>query len=324
MHAALPLSIIYIFRPLLPFTGAPIKTIIAYAAIYIVWGSTYLFIKLAVHEINPFLLVGLRFILGGMLLLLFTWKAGYFKIAPSLLEIRNSIIVGALLLLGGNGLVSLAQTRVESYIAALIVSSVPVVVMIIDTLLLRKKPPLTGWLGALLGFSGIALLFYRHGVSFSVSWHMVILLIAVVFWALGTSLSKVLAQPERSAVNSAIQQGAIGIGALSGIAILNPSSLAVLPHISPIALVSILYLAVVGAAALAAYAYLLSHEPNHRIVTYALVNPLIAILLGIVLAGEKAVPHLVPGTILILSGLALLFYGERLVLMLKSMKQPRV
>ncbi|MBN1129782.1 MAG: EamA family transporter, partial [Chitinispirillaceae bacterium] len=91
-----------------------------------------------------------------------------------------------------------------------------------------------------------------------------------------------------------------------------------LPHISPIAWMSVLYLAVVGSAALAAYAYLLSHEPNHRIVTYALVNPLIAILLGITLAGEKAVPHLVPGTLLILSGLALLFYGKRLFLMLKQ------
>ncbi|MBN1130174.1 MAG: EamA family transporter, partial [Chitinispirillaceae bacterium] len=201
-----PVPIIYFSCPPVKQKGARIKTILAYAAIYIVWGSTYLFIKLAVQEINPFLLVGLRFTLGGMLLLLFSWKMGFFQKKPSLLEIRNSIIVGALLLLCGNGLMSLAQTRVESYIAALIVSSVPVLVMINDTLLLRKKPPLTGWLGALLGISGIALLFYRHGVSFSVSWHTVILFIAVMFWALGTSFSKVLVPPGRSAVNSAIQQ----------------------------------------------------------------------------------------------------------------------
>jgi drug/metabolite transporter (DMT)-like permease len=229
-----------------------------------------------------------------------------------------------LLLAGGNGLVCLAQTRLESYIAALIMSSTPVVVMMIDMLLLRKKPPITGWIGAILGFCGIALLFYRHGASFSLSWYMAILFIAVVFWALGTSLSKVLALPGKSAVNSGIQQTAIGIGALSGIAIASPSAFAALPHISQIALTSILYLAVVGSATLAAYAYLLAHEPNHRIVTYTLVNPLIAILLGLFFAGEKAVPHLVPGTILILSGLALMFYGERMILMLKRMKQPPV
>jgi drug/metabolite transporter (DMT)-like permease len=312
----LPLSIIQRKRP--------IKTIIAYAAIYIVWGSTYLFIKFAVHEINPFLLVGMRFFLGGMLLLLFTWKAGYLRKPPSLLEIRNSIITGTLLLLGGNGLVSLAQTRVESYIAALIISSTPVAVMMIDTLLLRKKPPVTGWIGAILGFCGIALLFHRHGASFSLSWFMVILFAAVTFWALGTSLSKVLALPGKSAVNSGIQQTAIGIGALSGIAVVSPSSLAVLPHISPIAWTSILYLAVMGSAALAAYAYLLSHEPNHRIVTYALVNPLIAIILGLTFGREHPVAYLVPGTIMILSGLALMFYGERTFLMLKRMKQPPV
>lgn len=302
----------------------PIKTIIAYAAIYIVWGSTYLFIKFAVHEISPFLLVGLRFTLGGALLLGFAWKAGYFSIAPSAREIRNSIITGALLLAGGNGLVSLAQTRVESYIAALIMSSTPVVVMMIDTLLLRKKPPNTGWIGAILGFCGITLLFYRQGASFSISWYMVILFTAVAFWALGTSLSKVLALPGKSAVNSGIQQTVIGIGALSGITIASPSSFTALPHISPIAWTSILYLAFVGSATLAAYAYLLVHEPNHRIVTYTLVNPLIAIVLGLTFGLEQPVAYLVPGTILILSGLALMFYGERLVLMLKRMKQPPV
>jgi drug/metabolite transporter (DMT)-like permease len=289
-----------------------------------VWGSTYLFIKFAVHEINPFLLVGLRFALGGGLLLGFAWKAGYFRIAPSAREIRNSIITGALLLAGGNGLVSLAQTRVESYIAALIMSSTPVVVMMIDTFLLRKKPPKTGWIGAILGFCGIALLFYRQGASFSISWYMVILFTAVAFWALGTSLSKVLALPGKSAVNSGIQQTVIGIGALSGITIASPSSFAALPYISPIAWTSILYLAFVGSATLAAYAYLLVHEPNHRIVTYTLVNPLIAIVLGLTFGLEQPVAYLVPGTILILSGLALMFYGERLFPMLKRMKQPPV
>jgi drug/metabolite transporter (DMT)-like permease len=259
----------------------------------------------------------MRFAMGGGLLLGFAWKAGYFRNAPSGRQILNSIITGALLLAGGNGLVSLAQTRIESYIAALIVSLTPIVVMMIDTFLFQKKPPITGWIGAMLGFCGVALLFYRQGAEFSVSWHMLILLIAIGFWALGTSLSKRLALPGKSAVNSAIQQTAIGIGALSGIIIVSPSSFAVLPHISLVAWSSILYLTVVGSAALSAYAYLLAHEPNHRIVTNTLVNPLIAILLGLTFGGEKAVPHLVWGTILILSGLTLMFYGERIIFLLK-------
>ena len=288
------------------------------------WGSTYLFIKFAVNEINPYLLVGLRFTLGGGLLLGFAWKAGYFRIAPSGREIRNSILTGAFLLAGGNGFVSLAQTRVESYIAALIVSLTPVVVMMIDTFLFQKKPPITGWIGAIIGFCGVTLLFYRQGASFSVSWYMILLLLAIAFWAMGTSLSKVLVLPRKSVVNSGIQQAAIGIGALSGIIIVSPSSFAALPHISLVAWSSILYLTVVGSTALTAYAYLLAHEPNHRIVTNTLVNPLIAILLGLTFGKEQPVPHLVLGTILILSGLALMFYGERIILMAKSMKQTSV
>jgi drug/metabolite transporter (DMT)-like permease len=266
--------------------------------------------------------VGLRFIIGGSLLLLFAWKAGYLRKPPSGREVLNSIITGTLLLAGGNGLVSLAQTRVESYIAALIVSSIPVVVMMLDALLLRRKAPFTGWIGAGIGFCGIALLFYRQGVRFSFSPYVAVLFLAAVLWALGTSLSKVLVLPVKSALSSGIQQTTVGIGAMMGIVIITPSSLIALPQVSIVACASVLYLAVVGSAALAAYAYLLNHEPNNRIVTYALVNPLIAIILGLVIAKEIAVPYLVPGAALILGGLALMFYGERIVLALKKTKHP--
>jgi drug/metabolite transporter (DMT)-like permease len=207
--------------------------------------------------------------------------------------------------------VSLAQTRVESYIAALIVSSVPVVVMMIDALLLRKKAPLHVWIGACIGFCGITLLFYREGASFSFSPFVAVLLLAVILWALGTSLSKVLALPAKSVVNSGIQQITVGIGAMTGIVLFSPSSLQHLGDVSMTAWAAVLYLAVVGSAALAAYSYLLAHEPNHRIVTYALVNPLIAIVLGLTFGREQPVPYLVPGAALILGGLALMFYGER-------------
>ena len=197
-------------------------------------------------------------------------------------------------------------------------------VMMLDALILRRRAPLTGWIGAGVGFCGIALLFYRQGVEFSFSPHVAVLFLAVVLWALGTSLSKVLVLPIKSALSSGIQQTAVGIGAMVAIVAGSPSSLGALQQASPVAWVSVLYLAVVGSAALAAYAWLLGHEPNHRIVTYALVNPLIAIFLGLVIAGEKAVPHLVPGAALILGGLALMFYGERMVLALKKTKHPPV
>src|SRR5512135_1650928 len=133
------------------------RTWTALIALYIVWGSTYLAIRFAVESIPPFLMAGTRFLISG--LILYGWRRLAGDPAPTRRQWRSTIIVGLLLLLGGNGMVSWAEQHVASGIAALIVASVPLWMVLIDVLRPRGTRP--DWkilLGLFIGFSGIALL----------------------------------------------------------------------------------------------------------------------------------------------------------------------
>ncbi len=133
------------------------KVWMAMLAIYIVWGSTYLAIRFAVETIPPFLMAGTRFLVSG--LILYLWRRAAGDPTPTRRQWKSAIIVGLLLLLGGNGLVSWAEQRVPSGIAALIVASIPLWVTLIDALRPHGiKPDWKIMLGLLIGFGGIVLL----------------------------------------------------------------------------------------------------------------------------------------------------------------------
>lgn len=302
-----------------------VKLLLAYLTVYIVWGSTYYFIKLAVEELPPFWLVGLRFSIGGIILLgaFLVNKAKYQKI--TIKQFVNASIIGILLLAGGNGFVSMAEKKVDSYLAALIVACTPVVVLFYDSLLFRKKVSLIGWCGAILGVFGVAVLLLR-GSGFSINWniHIVYVLLAVFLWAMGTSLSKVLEIPKDSFVNTTIQLCVVGFGCLIGAAIeTNPSQINWF-HLSMPTWIALLFLSLIGMVALVAFSYLLYNQTTTRVVTYAFVNPIIAVGIGIILGKEEKVPYLLPGILLILSGLFLTFYGDIVVKMVQRsfQKQP--
>ncbi len=291
-----------------------LKVIFAYLIVYVVWGSTYLFIRMAVQDFSPFFVVGMRFLTGGILLVIFCFLRGFYKIPLSWKQIRNSLITGGLLLAGGNGLVTTAQKNVNSYLTALIIASTPVVVLIFDRVLFGKRVQLSGWFGSLLGIAGVSLLLLQNEgtVRFQLSPEIVLILGAMVSWALGTSLTKQFEMPRNSIVNASIQLFSVGIVFSLMAALKYPSELSNLPNVSLSSVAAVLYLALFGTVALGAYSFLLYTEPSKRVVTYALVNPLIAVLLGIVVAGESRVPFLIPGTFFILCGLILMFYGSTL------------
>lgn len=291
-----------------------LKIALSYLLIYTVWGSTYLFIRIAVQELPPFFIIGTRFLTGGILLGIYCLFKGYLSKPPSLLQIRNSVLTGTLLLAGGNGLITLAQKNVNSYISALIVALTPITVLLFDRILFRKEIARSGWWGAVLGIVGVSILLLKGEGTFGVQLTPQILIIfgGMVLWALGTSLSKQLQMPQNSIVNACIQLTFIGaVFSLSALFV-TPVDYDYLKSVSVKSLGSVVYLTVFGTLALVSYSYLLYKEPSRRIVTYTLVNPLIAVFLGIVLAKETSVPFLIPGTVLILSGLALMFYGPRL------------
>lgn len=283
--------------------------VLAYIMIYTVWGSTYFFIKIAVVELPPFIVVGVRFVLGGMLLGLYAKYRGFLNTLPTGKEILNSVIIGILLLVGGNGLVSIAVKSVDSYLAALIVATTPMAVLFYDRFLFKRQVSLMGWIGTGVGIIGVAFLLIKEDTPFpTITLPALLVILAVLLWAMGTSLTKVLHLPGNSVVNGAIQLSIVGIGTLIVANFFTPMTQICWQDISIKTYGSVFYLVVLGSIALAAFSWLLYNEPNSRVMTYAFVNPLIAILLGMTLGGEKPVPWLIPGTGLILLGLFLMFY----------------
>jgi drug/metabolite transporter (DMT)-like permease len=267
-----------------------VKTWVALLALYLVWGSTYLAIRYAVETIPPFLAAGARFLVAG--LILYTWRRLAGDASPTPRQWRSTAIVGTLLLLGGNGLVSWAEQRVASGIAALIVGSVPLWMALFEALRPRGIRP--GWqtiIGLLIGFGGIALLvgpteligrdqpLDPGGVA--------ALLLAAFLWSLGSIYSRSADLPPSSLMTTAAEMltGSLGLF-LFGTLVGDWSHL----HLSAISLRSLFglaYLILAGSLiGFVAYAWLLRNVSVSLASTYAYVNPLIAILLGAWLADE--------------------------------------
>ena len=288
--------------------------LLSYATVYLVWGGTYLFIRLAVRTIPPFYVVGLRFLTGGILFLLIALLSGRMKRMPTGKEIAASVFLGTFLLLGGNGLVTLAEKKVDSYLAALVISSTPMAVALFDLLLIGKKLSLVGWLGILAGMAGVFTLLY-DGTSFALSFTPEILLVIAGLgsWAFATSLGHRIKVYPDVFVNSGIQMIFVGAVCLLVLQATQPLTLQQVSSFSALSITGLAYLAVIGSAAFVAYNFLIKNEPAIRVVSYAFVNPIIALFLGLAVAGETARPFLAPGVVLILLGLFAMLYGDVLI-----------
>jgi len=291
----------------------PGLVIASYATIYLVWGSTYFFIRQSVLTIPPMWVMAIRWLIGGALLMGFAAFRGGLRPLPSGRAILSSIVLGTLLILGGNGLITVAERHVDSYLAALLASSTPILVALIDSLLLRKTLTAARVLGVLFGFVGVAVLLYNgHSLAASLSPSVLIGLAGVLSWSLATSLGHRFPVSGDNTVNSGIQMLFVGAVCLAASFVIGPTPAAVLSHASTLALIGVIYLGVLGSLAFSAYTWLVQVEPAERVVSYALVNPIIALFLGLTLASETPTPYLVLGVPLALVGLGFMLYGERL------------
>jgi len=282
--------------------------------LFVVWGSTYFFIKMAVGSIHPFYIIGLRS-LGGSLLLWTLSRVSRGKTSmPTRKQILSSLLLGVLLLIGGTGLITIAEQSVDSYIAALLIASTPMVVATYDRILLGIRIAPIRLLGIAIGFSGVALLLY-NGSSLADSLRPGILLVisGVASWGLATSLGHKMETPPNPLINSSLQMFFVGVICLVGSSFVYPPLPQVLAQASTHSLLALLYLAIVGSLAYGAYTYLIAHEPAIRVSSYSLVNPVIATLLGLVVGDETPVPLLAAGLPLVLVGVALMLYGETVV-----------
>ena len=284
------------------------KLVAAFAAVYVLWGSTYLAIRFGVETIPPFLMAGTRHLTAGVLLYLWTrWRGGP---RPSALHWKNAAIVGGLMLLGGNGLVTWAEQRVPSGLAALIVASVPIWMAVMVGIEKRARPGAAVIAGLLLGLAGIALLVLPG--RFAGNGHVdplgaAALLTAALCWSFGSLVSRRVALPSSTSMATAMEM--IGGGVLLWIAglLFGESSRLDLTAISGRSAISLGYLVVFGSLiGFSAYVWLLKVTTPARVSTYAYVNPIVAVLLGALFAGEIITTRVALAALVIVGSVALI------------------
>jgi drug/metabolite transporter (DMT)-like permease len=283
---------------------------LALFTLYIAWGTTYLAIRFAVESIPPFFMTGTRFLVAG--LVLYIWRRLAGDPAPTRVQWRSAIIIGTFLLVGGIGGVTLAERYVPSGIAALIVSAAPLWILVIGAL--RRGGDRLTWqsmTGVLIGLAGIVILVNPEGQSTHQPVYsllgIVILLWAGISWAIGSIYSHEAKLPDSALLGNGMEllAGAGGsylIGLLMGEARQLDVSAISLRSLSGLG-----YLIVVGSLiGFVIYTWLLREAPTPLVVTYAFVNPLVAVVLGSLVAGEALNPRILIAAPLILMAIGLI------------------
>lgn len=291
------------------------QVVLALAAVYVVWGSTYLAIAVAIRTIPPLLMAGVRYLIAGGLL--YGWARWRGAARPSRLHWRSALVVGGLLLLGGNGGLVWAEQRVASGTAALLVSTVPLWMVVLDWL--RPGGARPGWkvfAGVALGLAGVILL-VRPGQSGGTGGHLDPLGVAVVLlgalsWAWGSLRSRNAILPESQLLATALEMlcgGALLV--LAGTALGEPAHLR-FAEVTPGSWLALLYLITFGAlVGFTAYVWLLRAAPPALVGTYAYVNPIVAVFLGWLILGEPLTGRTLVAAAVIISGVILITLSRR-------------
>lgn len=282
----------------------------ALIAVYIVWGSTYLAIRFVVETMPPFLAAGFRFLIAGGVLYIFTRLRG--DKAPLRLEWRSAAIVGFFLLVGGNGAVMWAEQRVASGIAALMIASVPLWIALLDAIRPGGRRP-DRWVivSVLAGFAGIIILIGPAqfiGIEDRVDLvGIAVLLFAAFSWAIGSLYNRGANLPASPLLGTGMEMLAGGLGLLILGTVVGEWSQMEFAEFSTNSLLGFAYLVVFGSwVGFASYIWLLRVAPITLVSTYAYVNPLVAILLGSLLAGEALTTRVMLAALFILGSVVVI------------------
>lgn len=254
---------------------------VALAALYLIWGSTYLGIEVAMRTLPPLLMLSVRFLVAGAVLWLLVGRGQ----RPTLRHWRAAAVIGAALLLFGNGGVALAQETIDTGTVALIVGSVPLWLALLDRVFLGQRLAPAAVAGLVVGFGGVA--FLAGGVGGGSLGGAALVLVASLAWAAGSLYARRAAAPRRPLTGAALQMLAGGV--LLGLAGLARGEAGQVDPaaVSGESVAALVYLIAFGSlVGFSAYAWLLRNAPMSLVGTYAYVNPVVAVALGTLLLGE--------------------------------------
>jgi drug/metabolite transporter (DMT)-like permease len=289
--------------------------ITAFAALYLIWGSTYLFIRLAIDSIPPFLMAGSRYLTAGVLMYAIA-RAQAAK-RPALVTWRSSLVIGGFLLLGGNGGVTVSEKYIDTGLAAVIVATVPIYIVLLSWASgSAPRPSVPVLIGLAGGFLGVGILM-APSLHFSTNETrhpgigMLILLVASLLWSIGSLYS-------RGAKNADSPFLAAGQQMICGGLLLLLAGFITREQFHPDSVTAYsiwawVYLVLIGAIiGFSAYIYLLRHCDPAKVATYAYVNPVVAVILGALFAGEHLTSPTIAAAALIIGSVALVITTQQL------------
>lgn len=275
-----------------------LPTLAAFFAIYFIWGSTYLAIRVTVEHLPPLFSAGVRFLIAGGVLYLYTLLR--VKERPNLRHWRNLTLLSVLMFVVNYGALFWAEKFVPSGIASVLVAMIPVFTIVFETLLIRHESfRWTLWLSIFLGFCGVAVLMLHGGERGLHLLPCLVILCGSMSWCLGSVLSRRLALPQSKILisGSEMMVGGILLLLCSCVA----GELQPVPHFTTSSILSLAYLILFGSLlAYTAYVWLLSHLTATRVASYAYVNPVVAVAIGHWLGDEPLSGRTILGTGLVL------------------------
>ncbi|GLY90842.1 EamA family transporter [Actinoallomurus iriomotensis] len=283
---------------------------VALSIVYVVWGSTYLGIHYLVQTIPPMVGAGLRFVVAAVLLAaVLAIRSGPRVLRVPWRRLGTAALAGVLLLTGGNGMIGVAEQHMSTGLAALLVASVPLW-LVVFRWVTGDRPAVSTIAGVLVGFGGLALLTLTRGGGSGSALGVAIVLGAALSWSVGSFLSARMPMPANPFVASVYEMAAAGVTLL---AVGFGRGERFHPHeVSQASWLGLAYLVTFGSLiAFTSYVWLLGNAPISLVGTYAYVNPAVAVLLGVAFAGENATWTIVAGGLIIILGVGLVVSTER-------------
>lgn len=278
-----------------------IKVVAAYIVVCIVWGSTYLGIRIGVSDFPPELFSGIRNLVAGSIILMYARVKGL-EFPKSRTDIRRLATVGFLLLCGSMGLISWAEQWVHSGVVSLMVASSPLMMALIETIVFKENTlGIKGWAGLLIGFGGVGFLVMSASGTGSIDiFGSILVILAAFFWSSGSVYSKRFKAAGSVVTHIGIQMLAGGVGLTTAGLLLGEASRV---RFTVKSMAAMAYLIIFGSIlAYSCYIYVLGKWPSSRAGTYAYINPLVAVTLGFLVLGEPITYHTIISMVVILGG----------------------